>query len=114
MQTTSRRTVLVAGGLCVFAVAALTVQGHAALPPQYDRWNEFAAVVGDNAIPRKLGIGNPADRIERIGDGSYRVHGGKCFVAVTLSRRAPVGPQGQVMVGGSVVGVAEVSEPRCG
>jgi len=111
---TMPRTLLLLGGLGPIAVAAMTMKGYAALPPQYDRWNEFAAVVGDSAIPRKLGIGNPADRIERIGDGSYRVHGGKCFVAVMLSRRTPTGPQGQVMVGGTVVSVAEVSEPRCG
>ena len=60
--------------LALAAVAFWAVSVRAALPPQYDRWNEFAAVVGENAIPQKLGL---VDRIERAGDLSYRVYGGK-------------------------------------
>lgn len=103
-----------AGAAVVGAGAAfLAAQGHAALPPQYDRWNEFQAVLSANEIPQKLGITAPADRIERVAELSYRVYGGQCFVPVKLAKRAPAGPQGQPIVGGSVVSVAEVGEPSC-
>jgi hypothetical protein len=114
MRITPGRALAVAA-LCAAALAGLwSVRSEAALPPQYDRWNEFAAVVSDNAIPQKLGIYSPAERIERVGDLSYRVYGSKCFVPVTLSRRAPTGPQGQAVIGASVVSVASVGEVQCG
>ena len=110
----SFRLPAIASGLgLVSGALTWSVHSHAALPPQYDRWNEFAAVAGDSAIPRKLGVDNLAERIERIGDGSYRVHGGKCHVAVTLARTAPRGPQGQPILGSATVGIADISEPRC-
>jgi len=105
------RITVFAGGLGLAAVLAASVD--AALPPQYDRWNEFAAIVGDSAIPAKLGVRNPADRIERMADGSYRVQGGNCHLIVKLARRNPTGPQGQPMVGASTVSVASVGDPVC-
>ena len=95
-------------GLALAAVFA--ARSDAALPPQYDRWNEFAAIVGENAIPQKLGL---VDRIERAGDLSYRVYGGKCVLTVTLARRAAADAKGQVIIGPSVVSVRDVGEPRC-
>ncbi len=113
-MTTSFRLPAVAGGFCLLAgVLVWSVRSDAALPPQYDRWNEFAAVVGDSAIPRKLGVYNLAERIERMGDGSYRVHGGKCYVAVTLARTAPRGPQGQPIPGSATMGIAGIGAPHC-
>jgi hypothetical protein len=114
MQTGSRRTAATAAMGATALVAIWSAGSQAALPPQYDRWNEFAAVVSDNAIAQKLGVYSPAERIERVGDLSYRVYGGQCFVPVTLARRAPTGPQGQVIIGGSVVSIAEVGAARCG
>jgi len=107
------RAAVAAGIIALGGLAFWAVQSHAALPPQYDRWNEFRAVLSDNSIPQKLGTYDLAERIERVGDLSYRVHGGKCFIAVKLSKRAPTGPQGQPMVGGSVISIAEVGEPTC-
>jgi len=99
----------------VLACPALwAVQSFAALPPQYDRWNEFAAIARDSAIPAKLGVRNPVDRIERMADGRYRVQGGNCHLIVTLARKHPAGPQGQPMPGASMVSVASVGEPVCG
>jgi hypothetical protein len=111
---TSFRLPAIASGLCLLAGALVwSVHSYAALPPQYDRWNEFAAVVGDSAIPRQLGVHNLAERIERMGDGSYRVHGGKCYVAVRLARTAPRGPQGQPILGSATVSIAGISAPYC-
>ena len=98
-----RATLLVA--LVMVSLGVWSISGNAALPPQYDRWNEFAAIIGDTSIPGKLGIQNLVDRIERTGEGRYRVHSGKCFVPITVSSRAPTGPQGQPIVGGSVKSV---------
>lgn len=95
-------------GLALAAVFA--ARTDAALPPQYDRWHEFAAIVGENAIPQKLGL---VDRIERAGDLSYRVYGGKCVLTVTLARRAAADAKGQTIIGPSVVSVRDVGEPRC-
>jgi hypothetical protein len=106
-------TSLIAAGLGPVAAVIWAARSDAALPPQYDRWNEFAAIVADNSIPEKLGTYSPADQIERVSDLSYRVHGGKCVVAVRLAKRAPTGPQGQPMIGASVISIADVGEPRC-
>jgi hypothetical protein len=106
------RRVSIASGIAL-AAAVWAAQSYAALPPHYDRWNEFAAIVGDASVPRKLGVQNPAERIERASDGSYRVYGGKCHVTVTLSRQMPTGPQGQLIVGSSRISVADVRGPRC-
>ena len=113
MWITSGRALALAA-LGAAALAGLwSVRSEAALPPQYDRWNEFAAVLSENTIPQKLGTYSPTERIERVGDLSYRVYGGKCHVPVTLAKRAPTGPQGQPMVGASVISIASVGEPRC-
>jgi hypothetical protein len=95
-------------GLALAAVFA--ARSDAALPPQYDRWHEFAAIVGESAIPQKLGL---VDRIERAGDLSYRVYGSKCVLTVTLARRAAADAKGQIVIGPSVVSVRDVGEPRC-
>jgi hypothetical protein len=100
-------------GVTGLVAAIWAAQGFAALPPQYDRWNEFAAIANDGSIPRKLGLHSLAERIERVGDGRYRVHGGKCYVAVALARRMPTGPKGEPVIGSAVISVAEVTEPRC-
>jgi hypothetical protein len=92
------------------AVAFWAVSVRAALPPQYDRWNEFAAIVGVSAIPQKLGL---VDRIERAGDLTYRVYGGKCVLTVMLIRRAAADAKGQALIGPSVVSIRDVGEPRC-
>ena len=109
----SFRLPAIAAALAVVGALGWSVHGYAALPPQHDRWNEFVAVVADRAIPNRLGIANLAEHIERMGDGSYRVHGGRCHVAVTSARTAPTGPQGQPVLGSTRVGIAVISEPRC-
>ena len=43
-------------GVTGLVAAIWAAQGFAALPPQYDRWNEFAAIANDSSIPRKLGL----------------------------------------------------------
>jgi hypothetical protein len=106
-----RHIAAVAGPLGLVAVLAVSV--HAALPPQYDRWTEFTALTAQKSIPEKLGARNPAERIERAADGTYRVYGGTCVVTVRLARKPPTGPQGQPMPGPTAVSVAEVSEPTC-
>lgn len=111
MKSMSTKASLALAALCAVAAVVWTVQSHAALPPQYDRWHEFAAVLGDSSIPNKLR--DLTDRIERVGEGSYRVYGGKCFVPVSLSKRAPTGPKGERRLGGSIISIAEVGELRC-
>jgi len=111
MPAPSNRAPLAVAALGLTAAAFWAAQGHAALPPQYGRWHEFAAVLGDSSIPNKLR--DLTDRIERVGEGSYRVYGGKCFVPVSLSKRAQVGPKGETVIGGSIISVAAVGELRC-
>lgn len=109
---TSNRIPLLAGALGLAAAAIWAAQTHAALLPQYDRWNEFGAILGDSSIPHKLGM-NLVERIERVGPGRYRVSGGKCHVPVTLRRDSPTSPQGLPMVGGSTVSISEVGNVQC-
>lgn len=111
MKSMSTKASLALVALCALAAVVWTVQSRAALPPQYDRWHEFAAVLSDSSIPNKLR--DLTDRIERVGEGSYRVYGGKCFVPVSLSRRMATGPQGQPIIGPSIVSVAAVGALRC-
>ena len=113
MKITSGRALAFAALGAVALAGLWSARSEAALPPQYDRWNEFAAVLSDNTIPQKLGTYSLAERIQRVGELSYRIYGGKCFVPVTLAKRAPTGPQGQPMVGASVISIANVGEPHC-
>ena len=98
------------GAIAALGLAVFAARSDAAIPPQYDRWNEFAAILGENATPQKLGL---VDRIERAGDLSYRVYGGKCVLTVTLARRAAADAKGQTIIGPSVVSIRDVGEPRC-
>jgi hypothetical protein len=88
-------------------------QSLAALPPHYSRWHEFGAIVEERTIPSKLGPTNAAERIERVGHGRYRVHGGGCYVEVSLDYHAPPTRDGHRVFGSGTVSVAQVSERRC-
>jgi hypothetical protein len=101
------------GALGLAAVAFFAVSVNAALPPQYDRWNEFAAIAADSSIPQKLGVRDLVERIERVGDGRYRVHATTCHVEVRLARKARTGPKGEPILGSAIISIAEVSAPRC-
>lgn len=94
------------------AAAVWAAHSDAALAPQFNRWNEFAAVVNEGRIPSKLQ--SLVERIERVGEGAYRVHSDKCYVAVTLASRQRTGPKGESVFGAPIIEVAQVSEPRCG
>lgn len=72
------------------------VCAHAALPPEYDRLRQFAAVADAGDVATALAEHGLVDRIERQDDGSFRAWAGKCYVTVTLTALPPeqgmVGP----------------------
>ena len=83
------------------------VQGFAAVSPKYFRLREFGVVLDERSIPDK--VGGLIARIERVGDGRYRVHGGRCHVDVLLHYQPP--PRG--VLGSSRISIARVGKPRC-
>ena len=112
MKSMSTKASLALAALCAVAAVVWTVQSHAALPPQYDRWHEFAAVLGDSSIPNKLR--DLTDRIERVGEGSYRVYGGQVLRAcLAVEARSRPARRASRVVGGSIISIAEVGELRC-
>jgi hypothetical protein len=84
--------------------------GLAELPPNYTRWQEFAAIAAQSSIPQILGV---VERIEFVEEGKYVVRAGACHVDVSISRETARGPEGQVIVGPSRIASVWVSEKRC-
>ena len=92
--------------MAALAIAALSIaRARAELPPQYTRWADFAAVIGQSAIPHLLGT---VDRIERTPDGKFIVRAGACFVEVTVIREPPKSPDGKIIVGPSRIARVDV------
>ena len=73
--------VLLAG----FALASGIAPGRAALPPIYDRLEQFEAVLATPGLADALSGHGLIDRIERTGDLTFRVFAGKCFATVGLT-----------------------------
>jgi len=113
MRTLTGKSVVWMAGLSgwLALLAWVTVDGWAALPPQYQRWNEFAAVVREASVPHKLS--GPVNRIEHVKDSAYRVRAGKCHVDVVLTVGAATTSTGEVLIGPSVIKQVDVGERRC-
>jgi hypothetical protein len=97
--------------MAAFAIAVMSiVPAYAELPPQYVTWADFAAVIGQSAIPYVLGT---VDRIERTPEGKYIVRAGACSVEVTVVREPATSRDGKVMPGPSRVARVDVGAKRC-
>ena len=64
-MTSGRALALVALGAGTLT-ALWSVRGEAALPPQYDRWNEFAAVLSDVVMPGGMSGRQLADAARHV------------------------------------------------
>ena len=60
-----------------------TLPAMAALPPQYQRQAELAAIIADMGVVEAFGF-NGIDAIELVEPDLYRVRGGKCALDVTI------------------------------
>ena len=96
------------GPVRVGLVAAFAMRAglaEAALPPQYERAREFAAVIDE--ATRQFGS-QPIDAVERLTENEYRVRAGPCVVDIRIV--VPTEP-------GSAPGPRAISvvaaEPRC-
>jgi len=95
--------VAVAGTVLATGVAS------GAMAPQFNRWQEFGAVVSAAEIPQKLYQQGPIERIERTAAGTYKVSAGRCYVTATVSS---VPRRGGPVPGTEPLSVS-VSDVRC-
>ncbi|WP_056312703.1 hypothetical protein [Devosia sp. Root685] len=68
--------------MCLTLLFGTTLPAFAALPPQYQRSAEFAAVL--NVATEVLGIGNLIDAIETSEPDIYSVRSGACTLIVRI------------------------------
>ena len=67
---------------CLTLLAGMATPTIAALPPQYQRQAEFAAVL--DAATEALGIGHLIDAVEMTGPDCFIVRSGSCSVTVRI------------------------------
>lgn len=73
------RAVVLAGLTSLLA----TLPATAALPPQYQRQAELAAIIADMNVVEAFGF-DGIDAIELVEHDLYRVRGGQCTLDVTI------------------------------
>jgi hypothetical protein len=83
--------------LCLIALLSMLSVARAALPPQYQRQKELAAIIADDEILAKLGR-RVIDRIEHVGQDLYRISTESCSLDVRIvsdrdARPGFVGPR---------------------
>jgi len=105
-MTIARRMLVLTGVVGVLLVSS----ARAELPPQYTTWQDFAAVVAQDSIPREIGV---VEAIERTQAGKFIVRSKSCYVEVTVFRESAKDPQGRIIVGPSHVARVEVGTKRC-
>ena len=80
--------------MCLTLLFGTTLPALAALPPQYQRSAEFAAVL--SVATEALGIGHLIDAIETSEPDIYSVRSGACTLIVrifdTPKNKSPAGP----------------------
>ena len=70
-------------GLAVLAGLTAALPVEAALPPQYQRQAELAAIIADMGVAEAFGFSG-VDAIELIAPDHYLVRGGACVLSVTI------------------------------
>ena len=100
----------VTGGLLA-AGCVLVSDARAELPPMYTDAADLKVVLDAPALSEKLR--GPAESVERIKPGVYRVRSGSCHVIASVTRRGLTDAQGRPVAGPSRIVGVELSEWRC-
>ena len=103
-------------GVALMAAGASLLAGsaaEAALPPWYDRLEQFQTVLAQAGgdIVTKLQPHGLMDRLGRQPDGTFKAWAGKCHVVVTLTALQPGG--GGQPIPGKTTYRAAVGKPVC-
>ena len=81
--------------LAILLAGAIALPAQAALPPQYQRQAELAAIISDPAVARAFGF-DGIRSIAFVEPDLYRLTGGNCTLAVRIEDAPSAHPDGWV------------------